>query len=168
MAKVFHFHERSQRRHVEVMVPAQLAEQEHARKTWSERRIAIYVAAVALLLLIVLVEFARAGGPQYVAGVSYFNAGLAGQAVTWTGGAISCYTDQGSLSPILAGPGADAFVADAFSRWTTISTAAVAANRAGQLSEDVSGANVILNPDRTITLPLDIQPTAVTKPVAMV
>jgi hypothetical protein len=168
MTKVFHFHERSQRRRVEVMVPAQPAEPEHARKTWSERRIAIYVAAVALLLLIVLVEFARAGGPQYVAGVSYFNAGLAGQAVTWTGGAISYYTDQGSLSPILAGPDADAFVADAFSRWTTTSTAAGAANRAGQLSEDVSGANVILNPDRTITLPLDIQPTAVTKPVAMV
>jgi hypothetical protein len=168
MTKVFHFHERSQRRHVEVMVPAQPVEPEHARKTLSERRIAIYVAAVALLLLIVLVEFARAGGPQYVAGVSYFNAGLAGQAVTWTGGAISYYTDQGSLSPILAGPDADAFVADAFSRWTTISTAAVVANRAGQLSEDVSGANVILNPDRTITLPLDIQPTAVTKPVAMV
>jgi hypothetical protein len=67
------------------------------------------------------------------------------------------------LSPILAGPDADAL-----SRWTTISTAAVSASHGGQLAEDVSGANVILNSDRSITIPADIQPSATTKPVAVV
>jgi len=120
-----------------------------------------------ILLLIALVEFARAGGPTYVAGVSYFNSGLAGQPITWPNGAITYFTDQGSLSPILAGPAADAFVADAFSRWTAISTAAGTATRAGQLAEDVNGANVILNADRTITMPADIQPSATATPVAV-
>jgi hypothetical protein len=168
MAKVFHFHERPQPRRGELIVPAQRAEPFLSRRIWSERRIAIYIVAVALILLIVLVGLARAGGPQYVAGISYFNAGLAGQPVTWVGGAINYSTDQGNLSPILPGPDADAFVADAFSHWTTIPTAAVSATRAGQLAEDVSGANVILNSDRTITMPADIQPTAITKPLAMV
>jgi hypothetical protein len=167
MAKVFHFHERRQSQEAEVTVPVQRTEQRRPR-TWSDRRIAIYVAALALIVLIALVELARAGGPEYVAGVGYFNAGLAGQPVTWAGGAINYYTDQGNLSPILAGPDADAFVADAFSRWTSISTAAVSATRTGQLAEDVSGANVILNSDRTLTMPADIQPTATTKPVALV
>jgi hypothetical protein len=121
-----------------------------------------------ILLLIALVGIARAGGPEYVAGVGYFNTGLAGQPVTWPSGAISYFTDQGSLSPILAGPGADAFVADAFSRWTSVPTSAVTATRAGQLAEDVSGANVILNADRTITMPADIQPSATATPVAVV
>lgn len=135
---------------------------------WSKRRIAIYVSALALILLIVLVGLARAGGPQYVAGTSYFITGLAGQPVTWAGGIITYYTDQGDLSPMLRGAQADAFVADAFSRWTLISTAAVSVSRGGQLAEDVSGANVILNSDGSVTLPTDIQPTAVNKPVAIV
>ncbi|MGC2194610.1 MAG: IPT/TIG domain-containing protein [Terriglobales bacterium] len=167
MAKMFHFHERRQGRVAEITVPVARTTRSQPRPR-SEWRIAIYVAAVALIILIALVEFARAGGPQYVAGIGYFNAGLAGQPVTWSGGEIRYYTDQGDLSPILAGPGADAFVADALSRWTTISTAAVSATRAGQLAEDVSGANVILNSDRTITMPVDIQPTATTKPVGLV
>ena len=48
---------------------------------------------------------------------------------------------------------ANAFVADAFSRWTSVSTAALTATRAGQLDEDVSGANII-------PLPADIQPNS--------
>ena len=108
------------------------------------------------------------GGAAYVAGVSYFNSGQAGQSITWPNGAIAYFTDQGNLSPILSGPAADSFVADAFSRWTAISTAAVTATRAGQLAEDVSGANVILNADRTITMPADVQPDATTTPVAVV
>ena len=57
---------------------------------------------------------------------------------------------------------------DAFSGWTSIPTAAVTATRAGQLAEDVSGANVILNADRTITMPIDIQPSAAATPVAVI
>ena len=126
-----------------------------------------YVAG-AILFLIALVEIARAGGPQYVAGVSYFDNGLAGKPVTWANGTITYYTDLGNLSPLLTGTDADAFVADAFSRWTSISTAAVSAARGGQLAEDVSGANVLFNADRTISMPIDIQPSATNRPVAIV
>ena len=165
MAKVFHFHANRQQR--DAPIPARSAAPPKPGPSWRERRIAIYVAALALVLLIVLVELARAGGPQYVAGVSYFNAGLAGQPITWTGGAITYYTDQGDLSPLLHGPDADTFVAGAFSRWTQIPTAAISATRGGQLAEDVSGANVFLN-DHSISVPVDIQPTATSKPIAVV
>jgi len=166
MAKIFHFHANRQQR--EAPIPAHSAAPSKPDPSWRDRRIAIYAAALALVLLIVLVELARAGGPQYVAGVSYFNAGLAGQPITWAGGTITYYTDQGDLSPLLRGPDADTFVADAFSRWTQIPTAAISATRGGQLAEDVSGANVILNSDRSITLPLDIEPTATAKPIGIV
>jgi len=89
--------------------------------------------ARCLTLLFTLMPLAHAGGPKYVAGVSYFSQGTAGTPLTWAQGAITYYTDQGDLSPILPGPSADAFVADAFSQWTSISTAAVSATRAGQL-----------------------------------
>lgn len=166
MTKVFHFHANRQQR--EAPIQGRSAAPPKPGPSWRDRRIAIYLAALALVLLIVLVELARAGGPQYVAGVSYFNAGLAGQPITWTEGAITYYTDQGDLSPLLRGPDADTFVADAFSRWTQIPTAAISATRGGQLAEDVSGANVILNPDRSITLPLDIKPTATNRPIGIV
>lgn len=115
-----------------------------------------------------MVPQAIAGGPKYVAGVSYFNPGTAGTPLTWAQGQVNYYTDQGDLSPILPGPNADAFVADAFSQWTTISTAAVAATRAGQLAEDVNGSNVYVNPDGTITMPADIMPSATDRPVGIV
>jgi hypothetical protein len=59
-------------------------------------------------------------------------------------------------------------VADAFSQWTSIPTVAVLATRAGQLAEDVSGANVYRNSDGTITMPADILPTATGTPVGIV
>jgi hypothetical protein len=123
---------------------------------------------LVVALLLALEEIARAGGPAYVAGAGYFDSGLAGQPITWAGGTVSYYTDQGNLSSLLPATAADSFVADAFARWTSISTAAISATRAGQLDEDVNGTNVIVNLDNTITLPLDIQPTAINKPVAVV
>src|SRR5579884_4413701 len=87
------------------------------------------------LLLVLMMSYAGAvhgGGPLNVAGVSWFNPGVAGTPLLWSGGVVNYYTDQGSLSPILNSSAADAFVADAFSRWASIPTAAVAANRAGQ------------------------------------
>jgi hypothetical protein len=121
----------------------------------------------AILFLIALVEIALAGGPQYVAGVSYFDNGLAGKPVTWANGAITYYTDLGNLSPLLAGRNPTPL-------WRMPSlagralTAAVSAARGGQLAEDVSGANVLFNADRTISMPIDIQPSATNKPVAIV
>jgi hypothetical protein len=120
------------------------------------------------VLLLTLLQLARAGGPRYIAGVSYFNQGTAGVPLTWAQGAINYYTDQGSLSATVSGPQADALVADAFSQWTSIPTAAVSATRAGQLAEDVSGANVYRNSDGTLTMPNDILPTAVGTPLGFV
>ena len=92
---------------------------------------------------------------------------LKGVPLSWARGTISYYTDQGNLSPILPEASADAFVADAFSRWTSISTAAVSAQRAGRLGEDVNGTNVSSS-GGVIRLPADILPSAVTLPVAIV
>ena len=111
---------------------------------------------------------AQAGGPKYIAGASYFNSGLAGTPLTWSQGAITYYTDQGDLSPILPGPSADAFVASALSQWTSIPIVSVVVTHGGQLAENVSGANVFVNPDGTITMPADIEPTATGTPLGVV
>jgi len=120
------------------------------------------------VLLLTLMQLARAGGPRYIAGISYFNHGTAGTPLTWVQGAVNYYTDQGSLSPTVSGSQADALVADAFSQWTSIPTAAVSATRAGQLAENVNGANVYRNSDNSITMPADILPTATGTPVGIV
>src|SRR5262249_37242495 len=93
---------------------------------------------------------------------------MTGQPLTWPQGQLIYYTDQGDLSPILAGPAADALVADAFSQWTSVPTAALTATNAGQLSEDVNGSNVTRNSDNTIAMPQDIQPTATATPIGIV
>ena len=119
------------------------------------------------LLLIMLVPAARAGGPRYVAGSTYFDSSVKGTPLTWAAGNVTYYTDQGDLSPILPGPAADAFVADAFTRWMSIATVALSATRAGQLAEDVSAANVTVTATG-ITSPTDILPSAISFPVAIV
>jgi len=53
------------------------------------------IAAVVLLG-----EFAIAGGPAYVAGASYFDPATKGMPVTWPQGTVNYYTDQGDLSVI--------------------------------------------------------------------
>jgi hypothetical protein len=137
------------------------------RPLWLAKRALLPPAAVIALLAIVL-PMARAGGPKYIAGVSYFNSGLAGTPLTWSQGAITYYTDQGDLSPILPGPTADAFVASALSQWTSIPIADVVATHGGQLAENVSGANVYVNPDGIITMPADIEPSATGTPLGVV
>ena len=123
------------------------------------------------LAVILFVELAHAGGPAHVAGASYFDASVKGQPLVWAEGKVRYYTDRGDLSAQLPAASADAFVADAFSRWTSVSTAALAVQhkmRAHQLSEDVNAANVTGYPDGTYTIPADIQPTATDKPIAIV
>ena len=121
-----------------------------------------------MLLLPMALELAHAGGPHYVAGVTYFDSGLAGTPVVWASGALIYFTDQGDLGAALPAAAADAFVADAFSRWTSIRTAAVSATRAGKLGEDVNATNLFRNADQTITLPPDILPGATDKSIAIV
>jgi hypothetical protein len=134
--------------------------------SFSTSRFLSRTAVIAFLA--VLLPSARAGGPEYIAGVNYFNSGLAGTPLTWSQGTITYYTDQGDLSPVLPGPTADAFVASAISQWTSIPIVSVVATHGGQLAENVSGANVYVNPDGTITMPADIEPSATGTPVGVV
>jgi hypothetical protein len=121
---------------------------------------------LAIIFLFALLS--RAGGPENVAGTSYFMPNMTGQPLVWPQGMITFYTDQGDLSPILPNPTANAFVANAFAQWASISTAAIAAASGGQLAEDVSGSNVFVNADETISMPADIQPSATDTPVGVV
>ncbi len=118
---------------------------------------------IALLLGSAAAAFA--GGPLYVAGVSGFNPSATGQPITWAGGVVNYYTDQGNLSPLLPGASADAFVATAFASWSGVTTAALQINHAGQLSEDVSGSDV--QNAGSLILPVDIQPNS-PKPIAII
>ena len=127
-----------------------------------------YLARTVAMMLFFLTQYAGAGGPRYIAGISYFNQGTVGTPLTWSQGTVNYYTDQGSLSPAVSGPQGDALVADAFSQWTSIPTAALSVTHAGQLAEDVSGANVYRNSDGTLTMPADIMPTATGTPVGIV
>jgi len=110
----------------------------------------------------------RAGGPKNVAGSSYFDPSVAGQPLVWPQGNVTYFTDQGDLSPILPNASANSTVAAAFSQWTAVPTAALAASSGGQLAEDVNGSNVTLNSDGTISMPADIQLTATAKPIGVV
>ncbi|MCU1271614.1 MAG: putative lipoprotein [Acidobacteriaceae bacterium] len=120
-----------------------------------------------LAIVLQLASVARAGGPAYVAGASYFDPSTMGSPVTWAPGTISYYTDQGDLSAVLPGASADTFVANAFGMWTSIPTAAISATNSGQLAEDVSGPNLTIV-NGAITAPADIAPTAIALPVGIV
>jgi hypothetical protein len=124
-------------------------------------------AALAAMCIFIFAGVARAGGPEYVAGSSYFNSSTMGQAITWSQGQINYYTDQGDLSPILPNASANALVASSFSQWTSVAIASLTANAAGQLAEDVNGSNIEVT-DGIVTAPADITPQATSKPVGIV
>jgi hypothetical protein len=119
----------------------------------------------AITLLFTLL--ARAGGPEYVAGSTYFVSSATGQPIVWAQGQINYYTDQGDLSPILPNATANAFVASTFSQWTSVSTATLTVTAAGQLAEDVNGLNIEVS-GGVVTAPADIAPSATDKPVGIV
>ncbi len=120
-------------------------------------------ASLALAIILFFALPALAGGPLYVAGTGFTTLG---KPLTWNNGQISYYTDQGDLSPVLTQSSANALVSDAFSRWTSVPTAALAATRAGSLDEDVNAANVTFS-GGVLTMPADIQPSSA-KPFAFV
>ena len=124
--------------------------------------------AFSVVIVFAAVLFARAGNPRNVAGTSYFDPSVTGQPLVWSQGVINYYTDQGDLSAALPNAAANTFVANAFSQWSAVPTAALAVSRAGQLAEDVNGTNVIANSDGTISLPADIQSTATATPIGIV
>ncbi len=124
------------------------------------------ILTVAALLICSAVA-SRAGGPAFVAGSGY-NAGVEGQPLIWANGSVQYFTDQGNLSPILTGAQADAFVATAFSVWTSISGVALTATQEGHLAEDVNGSNIETNGYGVVTAPADITPSATATPVGIV
>src|SRR5438045_9353168 len=102
-------------------------------------------AAIAILLFTSFANVARAAGPKYVAGVSYFNSNVKGTPLTWAGGILNYYTDQGMLSTTAAGPAADIMVDQALRHWTNIATAALYANQDGSLAEEGNGSNAVVD-----------------------
>ncbi len=124
--------------------------------------------ATALAIVVLFAALARAGGPAYVAGSSYFNASTMGQPLTWSLGQVNYYTDRGALSPILPNNSANVLVADAFAQWTSSSTAGLAVTGAGELAEDVNGSNIAVDSAGTVTSPADITPSATQTPVGIV
>ncbi|MGC9158326.1 MAG: IPT/TIG domain-containing protein [Terracidiphilus sp.] len=121
-----------------------------------------------------------AGGPAYVAGTSYFNAGVEGEPVHWANGQLNYYVDQGPLNSAVSNQQATAMVDAAAALWSAVPTAGVTLTDKGQLSEDVSGANIAvgsggftvtneqLNQLGAITAPADVAPSATGFPVGVI
>ncbi|PYX51380.1 MAG: hypothetical protein DMG79_03240 [Acidobacteria bacterium] len=124
--------------------------------------------AWAATIILVFALLSRAGGPQFIAGTAFFDPSTTGQPLVWPQGLVTYYTDQGDLSPLLPNASANSLVADAFSQWTSVPTAALAVSSGGQLAEDVNGTNVIVNSGGTISIPADIQSIATGTPVGIV
>lgn len=124
--------------------------------------------ATALAFVFLFAMIARAGGPEYVAGSSFFNSSMMGQPLIWSVGSVNYYTDQGDLSPILPNASANALVASSFAQWTAVTSAALNVTAAGQLAEDVNGSNIEINFNGTVTAPADITPSAAQTPVGIV
>ena len=127
----------------------------------------LFRLAVAVAVVFLFAMLSRAGGPESIAGTSYFDASATGQPLVWPQGQITYYTDQGDLSPVLPNASANSFVANAFSQWTAVPTAALAATWGGQLAEDVTGSNITVS-NGVITGPADITPSATGTPIGVV
>lgn len=128
------------------------------------RRTAFLLACAALLFC---AQPGHTGGVLAVAGPTGFNPDVVGKPITWANATLSYYTDLGELSPVLTQESANTFVADAFSRWTSVTTASLSATRGGALAQDINGSNVTLN-GGAIAMPADIQATATNRPVGVV
>jgi hypothetical protein len=111
---------------------------------------------------------ARAGGPKYVAGASYFNSSAVGQPLHWASGKVSYYVDQGPLSSTVSNQQATAMVDAAAALWGSVPTAGVTLSRAGSLNEDVSGSNIQVDSSGQITAPADLTSSSTNLPVAVV
>jgi hypothetical protein len=108
-----------------------------------------------------------AGGPRYVAGVSFFNPGVVGQPVHWAGGQVNYYVDQGPLNSSIDNQQATDMVDAAANLWSAVPTAGVTLSRMGSLNEDVNSAN-ILPGNQAIAQPSDAAPSAIRYPLAVI
>jgi hypothetical protein len=138
------------------------------------------LARIMASLLLLAPASAVAGGPKYVAGVSYFNSSLVGQPVHWANGQLNYYVDQGPLNSTVTNQQATAMVDAAAALWSAVSTAGVTLTNKGQLHEDVSGANIAVSGTGftvtgeqngqlgLITAPADVTPAATGFPVGVI
>src|SRR5947209_3209781 len=88
---------------------------------------------VKTLLLLLLWDCAFAAGVWKVSAT--------GAPITWRGGVVQYWTDQGDLSASITVAQADAGLQWACSQWANVPTAALQAVAAGTLAEDVTTAN---------------------------
>ncbi len=135
---------------------------------------------LALALLILGPFAALAGGPKYVAGVSFFNPGVLGQPVHWAGGQVNYYVDRGPLNSSITNQQATAMVDAAAALWSAVPTAGATLTDMGSLNEDVNGANIVVSGTKfsvtgeqtgqmgVITQPADVAPSATSYPLGIV
>lgn len=119
------------------------------------------------VLAVILPIPAFAGGPRIVAGASYFDPAVKGVPVTWAGGQVNYFVDQGPLNASISNSQATAMVDAAASLWSAVPTAGAMLTRAGSLNEDVSGLNVVPG-NNSLLQPSDVAPSAVQYPVAII
>ena len=126
----------------------------------------VLVFAVSVLA----VASAWAGGPKYVAGVSFFNPAVLGQPVHWAGGQVRYFVDQGPLNDSIDNQQATAMVDAAAALWSAIPTAGVTLTDAGQLNEDVNGLDIVASttPAGQIAQPADVTPSATNYPLGVI
>ncbi|MGH9590304.1 MAG: IPT/TIG domain-containing protein, partial [Terracidiphilus sp.] len=122
----------------------------------------------ALVLFAFAPAAAYAGGPKFVAGVSYFNSSVLGEPVRWTNGQVGYYVDRGPLNASVSNQQATAMVDAAAALWSAVPTAGVTLTDKGQLSEDVSGSNLVPGPNGRIAQPADVAPSASNFPVGVI
>ncbi len=134
----------------------------------------------SLALLLLFSATAVAGGPKYVAGVSFFNLGVQGQPVHWADGQVNYYVDQGPLNSAVTNQQATAMVDSAAAVWSAVSTAGVTLTDMGPLNEDVNAANIVVS-GKSFTVtneqidqlgqiaePADVTPGAAAYPVGII
>lgn len=129
---------------------------------------AAHLPCCVVALLLLTPALALAGGPKYVAGVTFFNPAVVGQPVHWAGGQVSYYVDQGPLNGNVSNQQASAMVDAAAALWSAVPTAGVSFVDKGSLNEDVNGANVAIAANLTLIAPADIAPSAANYPVGVI
>jgi len=121
----------------------------------------------AALLCLLIAPCAFAGGPKYIAGVTFFNPAVLGQPVHWSGGQLNYYVDQGPLNSTIPNQQATAMVDTAAALWSAVPTAGVTLTDMGSLHEDVNGSNIAAA-NGVITAPADVTPAATNYPLGVI
>ncbi len=121
---------------------------------------------LGLSLLLVAPTAARAGGPKYVAGATYFNPAVLGQPIHWPSGQVNYFVDRGPLNSQVTNQQATAMVDAAAALWSAVPTAGVTLTDMGPLNEDVSGSNIVAV-NGVIAQPADVTPQATGYPLGI-